>query len=202
MCGPISLAAAPGRAASGRRPWLPVALYHFSRIIGYVAFGALFGGLGASFHALSRLHVRTALPYVLAAVLLGSAFRVFKRIPAPGFLQRLLQRAWASTAGAAGWLRAAAIGGTTALLPCGMLYANVPVAAASGSALVGGGLLAAFALGSAPSLLLVQLQSDWLLRKLGPRRLALAQKLLAVVAAAALIARAISAGPEARSCCH
>jgi sulfite exporter TauE/SafE len=205
MCGPIALTAAPRAAPTGapvRRPFAPAAAYHTSRALGYVAFGAVFGGLGAGFHALSKLHIQTALPFVLAAALLASAFDLFKRAPAPAFLQRALQRLWARTSGGSPAARAGVIGASTALLPCGLLYTNVPVAAASGSAFTGASLLAAFALGTAPSLLLIQWQADFLLKRLGPKNLMWAQRGLAIVAAGALVARALMAGPEEHSCCH
>ena len=78
------------------------------------------------------------------------------------------------------------VGGLTVLLPCGVLYAAVPMAAATGSAANGSIFLGFFAIGSAPGLLFPQL-----IHRLLPQRWVKAtQRVLLVLAAALLLLRA------------
>jgi len=203
MCGPVAiLFARKSAGATQPRRWAIPATYHASRAAAYVLLGALLGGLGAGLHRVLGLHVGRALPWLLALALLLMAFDVVRRIPVPAPLQRLVERGWARAQALTPAPRAAAVGALTALLPCGLLYGIAPAAASTGTPWGGARLMAAFAIGTAPGLLAVQLPARMLTEHLGPRGLAWAQRLGALAAALALVARALMDRSGQASCCH
>jgi sulfite exporter TauE/SafE len=138
--------------------------------------------------------------FVLAAGLLVLALvgeRGAMQVPGLG---RVVQRSmgWIRSMPAA--LRAVWLGVLTPLLPCGLLWAACAGAAVAGSAWSGAQVMAGFALGSLPLLLLAQHQSVWLGRRFGPRTLAVLQRGTMLVAAGILVWRGF-AGLDG-GCCH
>ena len=163
MCGGFVMAmhsAAPVRT-SGIRFALA---YHSGRILSYTVGGGLIGLLGAGLYASQVLPVQVGLLVLAAAVLLAIAFSLLNR---PAALRRLepiggmiwsLMRPLAQrgfpprTAGGAlltglawGWI------------PCGMVYAALPLALVSGSVGRGAAVMFAFGLGTVPSLAALEL---------------------------------------------
>jgi len=126
--------------------------YHAGRIITYAALGALAGTLGGQV-GLDGL----AGPLLLLAALLFALQAIGRA--RPGLLPAL-------PAAPAGWTRALAaaarrvpgglpLGLLLGLLPCGLLYAALTAAAAGGDAAHGALAMAAFGLGTLPSLFAV-----------------------------------------------
>jgi sulfite exporter TauE/SafE len=171
MCGGLvsMYAAGGGDAASAR--WAPHAAYHLARLSAYALLGAVAGGLGSLLDlagasaGLGSLGVLVTalvlaswgLPRLLARRSASRPLQLGKRAARPGVLVRQAQRAL-TTLGARirRWpplWRAGALGLSSALLPCGWLYAFVVLAAGTGSAASGAGLLLAFWLGTVPALL-------------------------------------------------
>ncbi|MEZ4470007.1 MAG: sulfite exporter TauE/SafE family protein [bacterium] len=150
MCGAFA-------AACGARGVGPGIGYQLGRLASYLALGALAGALGQGVDALGA---RLAGVQQLAALLMGAtlvflAIRMLRpaRIqidePRRGVrpLARLLRRG--GVGGATG------VGLLTAFLPCGWLWGFVALAAASGGALAGAGILGALWLGGLPILVAV-----------------------------------------------
>lgn len=171
MCGPFVLAqvgASLARSPSGEfATWqrlrggalLP---YHLGRFTTYSLLGALGGGLA---HAVVGL---SGWGWLLAPLLLAAAaLMVLQAIAAwtgpltsgksgGGWLDRAAVRLAGLTApltadprGAKGYALGVALG----FLPCGLLYGALAAAAGSGSPAIGALAMAAFALGTAPSLI-------------------------------------------------
>jgi sulfite exporter TauE/SafE len=184
MCAPFVIAqagAVADRAAAGgmlaRLSGAALLPYHAGRALGYGMLGALAGGLAGLVTNLSGLR------FLLAALLAAAALLMFAqastRLPARW-------RAWlphlpaAPAPGAAlarriGPLLAAPTGGRGVLLglmlsalPCGLLYAALAAAAATGSALAGGIAMASFVAGTMPALVGVALLGRLFLRRAGP----------------------------------
>lgn len=171
MCG--AACAGIGQRAGkphGRSLWA----FQIGRLAGYSAMGGL---AAASVQGLGWLSVHSAalrpvwsLLHV-AAAMLGLVLLVQARQPA--WLDLGARRVWVhvrSAVGAGGWLPAATapllMGSAWALLPCGLLYSALLVAALSASPLEGAWVMAAFAAGSGISLL----AGPWLwLRMQSPR---------------------------------
>lgn len=176
MCGPL---VAVGTTAHGMFQKRPAVEYFIGRFAGYSILGALAGGIAAPLTSGEIgesvrlvLAVFVALLLVYRAIVLvrpragERLLRLGKRPASMGLLQklaRLIPR------------RGIGLGLATALFPCGALYAGVLAAASSGSALLGGVMMAVFALASFPLLVGpaiaaatfgAKLQNAWM-RKLG-----------------------------------
>jgi len=147
MCGGFVLVA----GTAGRRGWL----FHVGRLLGYAALGAaagLFGrtlDLGGAALGLHRLRFLAAAALLLLFGLgfLGVVPRRWLE-PRAGAVGRLLA-AVRGRGGRFGWLL---LGLPIGLLPCGLLYPMYALAAGTGSAVRGAGLLLAFGLGTVPLL--------------------------------------------------
>jgi len=172
MCGAACAAlgsAKPGQVSGTRSLWL----FQLGRLAGYSALGAL---AAASMQGLGWLSVQSAalrpvwsLLHV-AAALLGLMLLVQGR--QPPWLELGARRVWTrmrfyltGTGRVAGLTAPLALGTVWALLPCGLLYSALLVAALSADAAQGAGVMALFALGSGLSLM----AGPWLwLRLRGP----------------------------------
>ena len=163
MCG--AACAGIGRAAEPHSTRAMLA-FQVGRLAGYAALGGL---AAATMQGLGWLTTQTAVVRPLwtlmhvAAILLGLLLLVQARQPV--WLDASARRLWGRVRALhARWGQGAplAIGGLWALMPCGLLYSALLVAALSGSALDGAATMALFALGSSVSLL----AGPWLLLRL------------------------------------
>ncbi len=154
MCG--AACAGIGQAAGARRNealWV----FQLGRVAGY----ALLGGLAAaSIQGLGWLTIQSAALrpvwtlFHVAALVLGLLLLI--RAQQPVWLESAARRLWSSArALAAGRGRGAplVVGMLWALLPCGLLYSALLVAAMTGSAIEGAAVMALFATGTAVSML-------------------------------------------------
>lgn len=159
MCGAfltLSISGADGgRASAGQLA------YHAGRLTTYVALGVVAGFFGSVVDlGGAALGFRRA-AMIVAGVLLAS-FGLVHLLRALGVGVPIARapRRWARfVEGVYGHLmkmpvlpRAYLIGWATTLLPCGWLYAYVVTAAGTGSAMVGGAVMAVFWLGTLPAL--------------------------------------------------
>ena len=172
MCGAACAArgsAKPGQVTGTRAMWL----FQLGRLAGYSALGTF---AAASMQGLGWLSVQSAalrpvwsLLHV-AAAMLGMMLLVQGRQPL--WLELGARRVWTrmrvyltGTGRVAGLTAPLALGTVWALLPCGLLYSALLVAALSADAAQGAGVMALFALGSGLSLM----AGPWLwLRLRGP----------------------------------
>lgn len=167
MCGGIVgtlCARVPDPSTRGRA--LRLLSYNAGRILTYSVLGAFAGGVGAaSANALPfegaqiGLRLAAALIMIGAGLYLAGALRSFAKIEgAGGVLFRVIAPLWRRlTQGGAARSSGAAVllGSLWGFLPCGLVYAAVALAFASGSAPAGGLTLLAFGLGTLPALLVV-----------------------------------------------
>jgi len=158
MCG--AACAGIGRTQAGqstRALWV----FQAGRLVGYSALGAL---AAASMQGLGWLSVHSAALrpvwtlFHVAAALLG--LMLFWQARQPVWLEESARKVWRGVRSATGNLKGGAalapiglMGVLWALLPCGLLYSAVLVAAMTSSAAQGAGVMALFALGSSVSLL-------------------------------------------------
>lgn len=205
MCGPL---AAVGTNQHGQIQKHLVVGYLGGRLIGYSLLGLLAGSVAAPFTAgkLGEV-VHFLLAFMVAALLLYRAVILIR----PGAGERLVQLGrgpsrfrWFQTLARYVPRRGFGLGLATALFPCGALLAGVFAAASSGSAPLGAGMMAVFALTSAPLLML----PAFALTNIGPRfRSAWARKvgaLVLLVAAAWVVMpslRSLLAPEETPACC-
>ena len=164
MCG--AACAGIGQAAAPRSTQA-ISLFQFGRLAGYSALGALAAATmqGLGWLTVQSAALRPAWTMVhVAAVLLGLSLLVFARQPV--WLEAGARHVWARVRGATqalGLVAPLGLGAAWALLPCGLLYSALMVAALAGDAVGGAAVMALFALGSGLWLGL----GPWLLLRLG-----------------------------------
>lgn len=161
MCGGISaalgVATAPG--VNGRPRALLLVGYQLGRIASYTLAGWLLGGaLGVVIGLLDIEAVRRTLRALSAFALLLGALVAFGRVRDPGFA--IGRRLWGRIAPLGRRLlpvtslpRALAFGMVWGWMPCGFVYTVLMIAALQGAALDSAATMAAFGLGTLPSML-------------------------------------------------
>lgn len=163
MCGGIvSLTCTPRPGAASRRAWFPLA-YNSGRIASYVVAGALAGALGQAGMALrGGALAQHLLMFLMGATLIVVALNVAGVRPvtrgieaAGGFLWRQVQPVSRHFLPVTTPWQALGLGVLWGWLPCGMVYAVLLTALASGNAREGALILAAFGLGTLPNLLVI-----------------------------------------------
>ena len=132
MCGALAC------SASSKGGIVP---YHLGRVLVYALLGAVAGGLGDVIPGPSWL--ATALSAVL---LVGFSAALAGFVPEPKIKIPGLAKAGVALAKRRGPLARLGFGMVNGLLPCGLLYATLAIPVASGTALVGAGLMAWFGL--------------------------------------------------------
>ena len=144
--------------AAGPRKKSALLLFQLGRVVGYSALGAL---AAASLQGLGWLTVQSAALrpvwslFHVAALVLGLVLVVQARQPM--WLNSGARVVWARVRAFTGNGNAGAplvLGGVWALMPCGLLYSALTVAALSGSAAGGAAVMALFALGTSVTMFL------------------------------------------------
>lgn len=150
---PRTLAALPYAAA-----------YHLGRVTAYTSAGALAGALGGTLFQARVLPLQIGLLVLAAAALGGVGLALLGSASGLKFLERLGTRGWRLLQPLAGRvlpprsLPAAVLAGFLwGWIPCGMVYAALPLALLAGGALAGSAVLLAFGLGTLPNLLALEL---------------------------------------------
>lgn len=161
MCGGLIAVASDG--AVGLKPRLVVqAGYQAARLASYVVLGAAAGVVGRALDLAGQAAGLGKAAAVLAGLTM-SLWGLLAMLEATGTLKRKLPGFRLLPPRAVAWLanarqrpplaRAVLLGGASALLPCGFLYAFALAAAATGSPLGGALVMAALWLGNLPALL-------------------------------------------------
>jgi len=161
MCGGI--AGALGMRATGSnglRSAAAVAAHHLGRLASYALAGAAAGGAGAGLGALiDPGRVGPWLRIAAGAFIILIGLRIAFRWNLMAGLERLGGRLWARLAPAAGRLARGdgltasfGLGALWGFLPCGLVYSMLLLAAMSGSAVAGALVMAAFGVGTLPSM--------------------------------------------------
>jgi sulfite exporter TauE/SafE len=174
MCGGVI-----GMLGVGQKPgitgYLTQLAAHAGRIAGYASAGAVIGFLGATgANALLGTPGLTALRAVAAALVVAIGLQLILGRPLLQGLERQGAKLWRHLAPLLRGLlpprtplRAFAVGALWGYLPCGLVYAQLTVAATAGGALMGALVMAAFGLGTVVSLSIV----STLLQSIGLGRL-------------------------------
>ncbi len=189
MCGPIVLSV-PGRA------WWQRLLYNLGRTVTYAALGAAVGVVGQGFSLAGWQQALSILVgSAMLVIILFTRYRSFD-LPLSGPLQRLwifaknkLAAILQSKHGGAPFV----IGLVNGLLPCGLVYAALFAALATGGVLSAMGYMTVFGLGTTPMLLIVAAFGQRLSPAVRHRFNKLVPWLLAVVAVL-LILRGLNLG--------
>ncbi len=162
MCGSIVGMTCRPRSA-GESPRLRFLLaYHIGRIASYALAGALAGALGQGAVLRGGTWTQQSLMFLMGATLIVVALNVAGVQPVAqgmeavgSFLWRRVQPAARHFLPVVSPWQALGLGAVWGWLPCGMVYAMLLTALASGNAAEGAVILAAFGLGTLPNLLLI-----------------------------------------------
>jgi len=158
MCGGI----AASLSASARGPALPRQLgFNAGRIASYAVAGAAAGGLGSLAQAagpllsvqLALFVAANALMILLGLYVAGWGHAVLRIERAGGFLWRRVEPVARRIFPIDGTPKAIAAGLLWGWVPCGLVYSMLVLALASGGAWQGASIMAAFGLGTLPTLL-------------------------------------------------
>lgn len=161
MCGGLVAVASDG-AATGRARLAVQVGYQAARLASYVALGVTAGWLGRALDLAGQaaglgktaavVAGATMTLWGLWAMLEAGGARLKLRLPQVR-LPRFVTSSLANARQRPPLVRAALLGGASALLPCGFLYAFALAAAGTGTPLGGGLVMAALWLGNLPALL-------------------------------------------------
>ncbi len=188
MCGP--LAAAAGRSSTGT-DLAATAGYQLGRFVAYTGLGAIVGASSSRLTALLPPQFQLVLPWLLALLLAASALELGGTLGRLPLLARPLRAVHRAAARLPPLARGGLMGLATPLLPCGLSYGLFATALATGSASTGASLLAGFAIGGAPALLVAQRGFGLLDRLGGPAHARTLRRLLPLLGAAVLVWRAL-----------
>lgn len=168
MCGPLNLLI----AAQMRKSELPArsgfALYHAARVLVYMLLGAGVGALGSLLGLSNRLTILgggTSLLLGVALMLMGIGYLGWMRPTIAAGAARWWNRALNRVLQRNGWRGVALLGALNGLLPCGLVYSALLLAASTGTLWRGAAGMALFGLGTFPTLFALDLgASHWSIR--------------------------------------
>ena len=188
MCGGISGLFALHSSVRGLRRQLPMALvYNAGRLVSYTVLGTAVAALGARIGSLAPA-LAGPVRLVAGAVIILIGLQIAFNVRALGFLERMGSVAWSRISPLAGRLfpvnslpRALGLGLLWGLLPCGLVYSVLLVAATSTRAADGALIMLAFGIGTAPAMLLTGLGAARLAQLMQDRRTRLGAGLLIVM---------------------
>jgi cytochrome oxidase Cu insertion factor (SCO1/SenC/PrrC family) len=178
MCGPFVMAQVSCRlenvSATNMREWHRVSgglllPYHLGRITTYTVLGGFAGGVfGIMPDNTTTSYVAAALLAFAALGFLGYAlprfgihlpFRLAENNPMVGLAERVAKPLFAKPIGWRGYLLGMVLG----FIPCGLVYAALAAAAASGDPIGGMFAMAAFGIGTAPALAGLGVAGSWIM---------------------------------------
>jgi uncharacterized protein len=156
MCGPIAMALPIGRVRGVRRGLL-VLLYNSGRILTYSAMGAFAGSIGMAISFAGFQQYLSMLAGGLLLLLALGRSSYFRRSKNGIFLKLMndLKNSLASRLSHEGKRSLLIIGLLNGLLPCGLVYMGITVAAATGNMAASAFAMAAFGAGTLPVMLAV-----------------------------------------------
>lgn len=158
MCGPLVIMVGLQLKRSGRSGLLYHSLYHSARIMVYALLGLLVGAIGSLLGLAGRLNNVAGIASLLlgmGVVLLGLGYLGWLPLGRMEGGGAWVSKAMGQALKQRGTPSVALLGALNGLLPCGLVYSALLVAASTGGALSGGLGMVFFGLGTLPPLLLV-----------------------------------------------
>ncbi len=200
MCGGISGLFALHESVRGLRRQLPMALtYNAGRLVSYAILGFAVAAAGSRFAGLTPA-VGKPVRLIAGAVIILIGLQIAFDFRALGFLERMGGAVWSRLSPVAGRLlpvtslpRALGLGLLWGLLPCGLVYSALLVAATSLNAVNGALIMFAFGIGTTPAMLLTGLGAARLAQLMKNRRTRLGAGLLIVALGILTLAMPVSA---------
>jgi sulfite exporter TauE/SafE len=188
MCGGISGLFTLHSSVRALRRQLPMALtYNAGRLVSYAILGLAVAVLGSRIGGLTPA-AAGPVRLVAGTVIILIGLQIAFNIRLLGFLERVGGVAWSRISPLAGRLlpvnslpRALGLGLLWGLLPCGLVYSVLLVAATSAHAVDGALIMLAFGIGTTPAMLLTGLGAARLAQLMQDRRTRLGAGLLIVM---------------------
>ena len=188
MCGGISGLFALHSSVRGLHRQLPMALvYNAGRLASYAALGFAVAAVGSRFAGLTPA-IGKPVRLIAGAVIILIGPQIAFNFRALGFLERMGGVAWSYVSPIAGRLlpvdtlpRALGLGLLWGLIPCGLVYSMLLVAATSLGGVDGALIMVAFGIGTTPAMLLTGLGAARLAQLTQDRRTRLGAGLLIVM---------------------
>ena len=184
MCGPLNLMVAAQMRKNDLSPLPNFSLYHAARIIVYMLLGLIVGGIGSLLglsRQLTTISGVISLLLGIAILLLGAGYlgllRAFPLEGAASWWNAALSRALKQ----GGWSGVVLMGALNGLLPCGLVYSALLLAASTGVAWRGSLGMAIFGLGTFPALLALDLGAGALSVRFRQRMMKLTGALMLLV---------------------
>jgi len=178
MCGAFLAIATGSVDASPKQKVMTQLAYHLGRLFTYMTLGAAAGAVGALVDLTGRLAgIQTAATLVAGGVMVLFGVVSLLRIYGVQVARLRLPKVWQSTVSGMHrrsmryepTTRAALIGLSTTLLPCGWLYAFVVTAAGTGHPATGAIAMAAFWVGTLPVMVSLGVGVQTVLGRFGSR---------------------------------
>jgi sulfite exporter TauE/SafE len=160
MCGPLVVMAGLQFQTRGLTAFPHHLLYHGARIGVYVFLGVVVGGIGSLLgmgNRLSHLAGITSLVLGLGVILFGLSYLSWLPLSRMEGAGDWLSRAMSQALKQGGFFGVILLGTLNGLLPCGLVYSALLVAASTGGPLPGAMGMLLFGVGTLPALLLVGL---------------------------------------------
>jgi sulfite exporter TauE/SafE len=152
MCGPLALAL-PIHRLNGWARTGGILAYNLGRTLTYASLGALFGIIGRQFTLWGWQQALSITAGILMLLFLFGRYASWSSWPLPGRLQASIGTAIATRLGhAASPPALLAVGLLNGLLPCGLVYVAVLAAIPMGTVARSATLMAAFGLGTIPTM--------------------------------------------------
>jgi hypothetical protein len=200
MCGGMSGLFALHSSVRGLRRQLPMALvYNAGRLASYAILGFAVAAAGSRFGALAPAMAKPV-RLVAGGVIILIGLQIAFNFRALGFLERMGAVAWSYVSPLAGRLlpvnslpRALGLGLLWGLIPCGLVYSVLLVAATSARATDGALVMLAFGIATTPAMLLTGLGAARLAQLMQDRRTRLGAGLLIVMLGILTLAMPITA---------
>jgi sulfite exporter TauE/SafE len=158
MCGPLVTMFSIQLKARKLAGWPYHLLYHASRVSVYVILGTIAGSLGSILglsDSFGKVTGIVSLLLGLGVVLLGLGYLGWLPLGRIEGAGTWLNQAMGWALQQASSVRVLALGALNGLLPCGLVYSALLVAASTGHPLMGAAGMAVFGLGTLPALLVV-----------------------------------------------
>lgn len=161
MCGPFAILAGQSESSSFVKRSFAVGNYHVGRLLTYLLLGLIAGSAGSLVDVGgSALGLQRLAAWITGSLMIAYGLFAIMRFSNLGSLHfslpekvgSLVQKAFRWTGHLSGSTRAFAIGGITAWLPCGWLYAFVLIALGTSSPWTGLAVMLIFWLGTIPLL--------------------------------------------------
>jgi sulfite exporter TauE/SafE len=184
MCGPLNLMMAAQVRKNNLPLFLNFSLYHLSRIVIYIIMGSIVGALGSLLGLSQHLTVVggiVSLILGLGIILLGASYLGWLGSLSVEGAATWWNNAFSKVLKKGGFIGIMLLGALNGLLPCGLVYSALLLAASTGNVWRGALGMGLFGLGTFPALMALDLGAGALSVRLRQKMLKIAGALMLII---------------------